>query len=100
MIKLKDNRVLSPVTLDALQAEAIRAHLKHVHNGGSLLDPNMPREQKLAALVEEVGEVARCMTYDGDEGQDHFEKELIQVMCVAGTWLQSMHAHEVATLDD
>lgn len=99
MIKLKDNKVVSELTLSALQAEAIRAHLKHVHHGGSILDPAMTRERKLAALMEEVGEVARCLTYDGDQGQDHFEKELLQVANVALTWLQSLHVEEVAKVE-
>lgn len=78
---------LSPLTLDAVQAEALRAHLKH--GPKSLLNPDMPPIEKLAALVEEVGEVGRALTYD----QDHSEglvKELIQVASVALTWVESI----------
>lgn len=79
---------LSPLTLDAVQAEALRAHLKHGPN--SLLSPTATPAQKLAALVEEVGEVGRAMTYDGDEGPAHLVKELIQVASVALSWVESL----------
>jgi hypothetical protein len=82
--------VLSPLTLDAVQAEALRAHLKHKDKGGSLLDPAMPDLRKLAALVEECGEVGRALTYDGDRGRDHLVKELIQVASVALTWVEAL----------
>lgn len=81
-------RVLSQLTLDAVSAEAIRAHLKHKEHGGSLLDPGLSTEKRLAALMEEVGEVARALTYDGDQGKDHLVKELIQTANVALTWVE------------
>jgi len=83
-------RSISDLTLAAVRAESIRAHLKHVNNGGSIFDPEMPAAQKLAALVEEVGEVGRAMTYDGNEGRDHLVIELIQVANVALTWVESL----------
>lgn len=82
---------LTDLTLAAVRAESIRAHLKHADAGGSIFDPAMPRELKLAALVEEVGEVARHLTYDGSCGDDATKLvlELIQVANVALTWAQS-----------
>jgi hypothetical protein len=82
--------MLSDLTLEAVRAESIRAHLKHKDNGGSIFDPNMSTLTKLAALVEKVGEVGRALTYDGDEGKDHLVKELIQVANVALTWVESL----------
>jgi hypothetical protein len=93
---------LSALTLDAVQAEAVRAHLKH--GPMSLLNPEMPWSYKLAALMEEVGEVARELTYDGGgylngprplgpsdaERRDCLVKELIQVASVALTWVESL----------
>lgn len=79
---------LSPLTLDAVQAESLRAHLKH--GDKSLLNPDMSMVEKLAALVEEVGEVARALTYDARTDQDHLVKELIQVASVALTWVESI----------
>lgn len=82
--------MLSDLTLQAVRAESIRAHLIHKDSGGSIFDPNMPTLQKLAALMEEVGEVARALTYDGDEGKEHLVKELIQVANVALTWVEAL----------
>lgn len=78
--------VLSPLTLDAVQAEAIRAHLKH--GAESLLSPSASDTKKLAALVEEVGEVGRALTYDHD--RSNLVMELIQVASVALSWVESI----------
>lgn len=83
-------KVLSELTLSAVSAEAIRAHIKHRDRGGSILDPTMSTEKKLAALGEELGEVCRALTYDGDQGRDHLVKELIQLASVALTWVQCL----------
>lgn len=88
---MKFSSILSAVTLNAVQDEALRAHLKHKDNGGSLLDPEMSTIRKLAALVEEVGEVGRALTYDGDQGTEHLVKELLQVASVALTWAESLN---------
>jgi NTP pyrophosphatase (non-canonical NTP hydrolase) len=87
---MDDLLMLSDLTLEAVRAESVRAHLKHKDKGGSIFDPNMPILTKLAALVEEVGEVGRALTYDGNEGKDHLVKELIQVANVALTWVESL----------
>lgn len=81
--------LLSPLTIDAVQAEALRAHLKHGNQ--SLLNPDMPSVLKLAALIEEVGEAAAELTYD-KEGIDpnRFVVELIQVASVALSWVESL----------
>lgn len=67
--------------------EAIRAHLKH--GTESLLDPDCShtegRKTKLGLLMEEVGEVARCLTYD-EEDSVRLREELIQVANVALSW--------------
>lgn len=88
--------ILSQSILDAIQAEAIRAHTKHGDN--SLINPNMPTILKLAALMEEVGEVARTLTYDNLPQLDstkaywkeHIIEELIQVASVAASWVESL----------
>lgn len=91
--------VLSTQLLFALRAEATRAHLKHsspVHGGGSLLDPTLSDQKRLAALMEEVGEVARVLTYDGMRDQtvgnrdSHLLTELVQVANVAMTWAEML----------
>ena len=44
---------------------------------------------RLFALVEEIGEVAACLTYDNDAGTGHnsdLESEVIQVIALALAW--------------
>ena len=48
-------------------------------------DPECPNELRLAALVEEVGEVARAF-HDGKG----LETELVQVAAVAVAWLEGL----------
>lgn len=84
-----DHRYLSDGIVAAVVEESNRAHLKHAAHGISIFDPTMPRGEKLTALVEEVGEVARAMTRDDGQGKDHLVKELIQVANVALTWADS-----------
>lgn len=53
--------MLSDLTLNAVRAESIRAHLKHHRpdeGSGSLFDGGLTVLSRLAALMEEVGEVA------------------------------------------
>lgn len=88
---MRQVEVLSPGVLQALKNEALRAHLKHGPHGGSLLDPALGPLSRLAALMEEVGEVAHCLTYDGEDAVQ-LHKELIQVANVAMTWAQSIGA--------
>lgn len=85
--------VLSDATLTAIQAEATRAHLRHGDH--SMLGPDYSSGDRLAILMEEVGEVARELTYDhGGTGADHqgrrdeLVKELIQVAAMAATWIE------------
>lgn len=84
--------VLSGRTLAAIQAEATRAHLKHGKH--SMLGPSYTSGDRLAILVEEVGEVAHELTYDqggpgvGEGRRDELVKELIQVAAMAATWIE------------
>ncbi len=85
--------MLSDLTLSAVRAESIRAHVKH--GDQSLLNPSMPAVLKLAALVEECGEVGRALTYDNGGDRDHLVKELIQVASVALSWVESLEGDAV-----
>lgn len=86
--------VLSDITLSAVQAEATRAHLKHGEY--SMLGPHYSSGDRLAILVEEVGEVAHELTYDqggpgvGEGRRDELVKELIQVAAMALTWVEHL----------
>ena len=86
MTILTTGLVLSPLTLDAIQAEATRAHLKHGQN--SMLGEQYSPHERLAILVEEVGEVAHELTYDQDGDRVKLVKELIQVAAMAASWIE------------
>ena len=83
---------LSELTLAAIQAEATRAHLKH--GDYSMRGPHYSSGDRLAILVEEVGEVAHELTYDqggpavGEGRRDELVKELIQVAAMAASWVE------------
>lgn len=57
-------------------------------------DPELTHGQKLAVLIEEVGEVARAISEDADVAHDkhgvELRKELIQVAAVAAAWAESL----------
>jgi len=86
--------VLSEITLLAIQAEATRAHL--LHGEHSMLSPNYTSGDRLAILMEEVGEVAHELTYDqggpgvGQGRKDELVKELIQVAAMAASWGEAL----------
>lgn len=92
--------VLSEITLSAIQAEAIRAHLHHGRN--SMAHPDQSNDRRLAILTEEVGEVAHELNeaaisaskypgtgYTGLD-RDALVKELIQVAAMAATWVEAL----------
>ncbi len=76
-----------PTTFNALNAEYIKAQVKH--NGLTPASPDMTNEQRLVVLVEEVGEVARAMTYD-ESSHDKLVKELIQVATMTCDWIEGI----------
>ena len=86
----QDGLVLSGLTLDAIQAEATRAHLRH--GGHSMLGPSQTDDRRLAILTEEVGEVARELNDAAIEGRpadrDKLVNELIQVSAMAASWVE------------
>jgi NTP pyrophosphatase (non-canonical NTP hydrolase) len=62
--------MLSDLTLDAVRAESIRAHVKHHRpdeGSGSLFDDGLTILSRLAALMEEVGEVADELVKAGSD---------------------------------
>ena len=78
--------VLSALTLSAIQAEATRAYLKHGEH--SMLGTCYSAGDRLAILMEEVGEVAHELTYDQSGDKDELVKELIQVAAMAASWVE------------
>lgn len=81
---------LLPEDFDALPLaleEYIRATRKHP--GMTLECDGHTHETRLFALVEEIGEVAACLTYDNEEETGHgsdLESEVVQVIALALAW--------------
>lgn len=79
--------ILERVDAERERAEVLRA-------GGLLewtaADPACPDLLRLAALVEEVGEVARAV-HDGD-GLTALRDELVQVAAVAVAWCEGLRS--------
>lgn len=81
---------LLPEETDVLtlaREEYIRAAKKHP--GMTMECDGHTDETRLFALVEEIGEVAACLTYDNDAETGHnsdLESEVIQVIALALAW--------------
>lgn len=76
---------------EILQARE-RAHAKHGSDSIEAESADSPRW--LAILVEEVGEVARALTYD-NASRVHLRAELVDVQAVASAWVAALDAGEV-----
>lgn len=81
---------ITQLTLDAVQVEAIHAITKHGIDQ-TPAGPDMCDLDRLAILVEEVGEVARALTYD--QRRTDLERELIQVAAMAAMWIDGLNPH-------
>ena len=81
-------RAFSPLTVNAVTAEFIRAQVKH--QGRTPADPAMSDGERLMILVEEIGEVAHALTYDTPDDTDQLVKELIQVAAMALAWVEGI----------
>ncbi len=79
--------MISDGTINRVRVEAKRAWDKHGPDQ-TPLNPQMDRRDKLVILAEELGEVARCLTYDQDHAGE-LEKELIQLATMALMWTDS-----------
>lgn len=87
-------RMLTQSTLQSIQGTHVSAVMKHGF-GKSLLNPQMPDVEKLAALGEEFGEVCRLLTYDHqtgplDDRRMALVKELLQLSASAAAWAESV----------
>ncbi len=82
--------------LDCIREEVERAH--RMHGDMSLLNPDLDVGLKLAALMEEVGEVAHECTYDSCGHTEALIFELVQVACVAASWAQSLLSQQEAKI--
>lgn len=69
-----------------IQTARLNAHIKHGDNSIEAEPANSLRW--LAILVEEVGEIANALTYDGPT--EHLRDELIDVLAVASAWVDAL----------
>lgn len=69
----------------AIDGEFARAFKKH--DGRTPRSHSVGDHESLIVLVEEVGEVARAMTYD-EGSDDALYAELIQVATMAAAWAE------------
>lgn len=83
---------MSDALLGGLHAEVSReVHRAHEKHGElSMVAVNgKTQAERLVILVEEVGEVARALTYDeGDRA--NLREELVQVAAMAVSWLYAL----------
>lgn len=79
--------------LDEVRHEIVNAVDKH-GLAQTPLSKTMYRSEKFIILMEEIGEVAHLLTYDGNPGdfatqRENLRRELIQVAAMAVAWLVS-----------
>jgi hypothetical protein len=58
---------------------------------GDCSHPETPNRQRLAVLMEEVGEVARAIL---NHQPAELRAELVQVAAVCAAWLEGLHHHD------
>lgn len=82
-------RLLSPITLSAVQAESASAWAQH--GDCAMLGDGLTTLQRLAFLLEEVGEVGKAI----GEGRtnDEIVSELIQTGYMALAWAEWLDTH-------
>lgn len=89
---MREERLTAQARL-AIQAQSYAAAMKE---SGRLLyladDPDCPDVMRLAALTEELGEVARCVH---DHDREHLAQELAQTAGVALAWMVALDAEGV-----
>lgn len=77
----------SRVISDVLR-NRIKAHRKHF-DGGSMEMLSSTNAMWLPILVEEIGEIANCLTYDSGKTTENLYDEIIDVMTICWAWAQS-----------
>ncbi len=87
---MRSPRAFDALTHAAVDAEIIKAEVKHGTNN-TPRSKEMTDPERLVVLVEEVGEVARAITYDeGDK--DALVGELLQVAAMAMAWVEGLES--------
>ena len=76
--------MLIDVAAERLRQEGLKASGRF---DATCADNTLSAGQKLAILVEEVGEVARAIC---DRDPEHMREELVQVAAVAVAWVEAL----------
>lgn len=84
-------------TISALDATMLHAVAKHGW-AQTPLNPARKDVDNLPILVEEIGEVARAMTYDEGD-RDKLVKELLQTAAMALSWAEAVDIRIAAAAD-
>lgn len=85
-------------TWDVLADVAVeRGRQEAKHGERTLANPEQPAEEKLPALVEEVGEVAHELTYDAGGTPESLYGELVQVAACAVAWAEALRRKYAST---
>jgi hypothetical protein len=82
-------RMLSPITLDSVQAESMRDHLSKKEL--SFFNPELPLSLRLAVLGEQFGEVCTELAHERGDRLT-LVKELIELGSLALVWAEVMDA--------
>lgn len=85
---MTDDPLIDPKVWGAMRREIAWAHAKH--NGRTPLSPSVSDWEKLAVVTEELGEVARCTTYDEGGDDRHLYTELVQLSTMASAWASAV----------
>jgi NTP pyrophosphatase (non-canonical NTP hydrolase) len=83
-----ESHPFEPGTIAALKAAMVHAIAKHGWDQ-TPLNPCRKDTDNLPILVEEIGEVARAMTYD-EGSNDALVKELLQTAAMALSWAEAV----------
>jgi hypothetical protein len=86
--------VLERITTERQRQEELRDAGRFEHTCGDV--PGLANTEKLAVLVEEVGEVAREvltaaeLVYDGQPNRRKLAEELTQISAISAAWLEAL----------
>lgn len=78
--------IANPEVFNEIERARLKAHMKHGEN--SIERTPAGSRQWLPILVEEIGEVANALTYDGPK--QNLRAELIDVLAVASAWVDAI----------
>jgi len=84
-------KVISDLTISAIQAEALRAWLKFKDRNSTILS-SISDDRRLAIVAEELGEVAKELNekaLGNPVDEDALEIELIQCAAMLASWVEA-----------